>query len=139
MDVYEGFAYPLVLGFSALLAVAGLVTVVWIRAHNVLKWVVTAAYVVTLIEAGVIFFAMVGGEGVPGVITTGYLLAALALMPLLGIGRLGEPDAAQEDPDPNRPILAPDQIARVDGTVAVIVAVAMAVVAWRVFEIFQAV
>jgi hypothetical protein len=139
MDAFEGFVYPLVLIFSAILALAGLVTVVWIPAHRVLKWVVSAAYVVTLIEVVVVFFALISGEGIPVVITVGYMLAALALLPLLGIGRLGEPDAALEDPDPNRPILAPDQIARVDGTVAIIVAIAMAVVAWRIASIFQGV
>ncbi|WP_061965363.1 hypothetical protein [Demequina aurantiaca] len=138
MEFFEGYIYPLVLGFSALLALTGIVTLIWIRAHRVLTWVVTAAYVVTLIEVLAIINALLGG-GIPLVITIGYLLAAIALMPLLGIGRLGEPDAAAEDPDPNRPVLAPDQIARVDGAVAIIVAIAMSVVAWRVFEIFQGV
>ncbi|WP_062212127.1 hypothetical protein [Demequina oxidasica] len=138
MEFFEGYIYPLVLGFSALLALTGIVTLLWIRAHRVLTWVVTAAYVVTLIEVLAIINALLGG-GIPLVITIGYLLAAIALMPLLGIGRLGEPDAAAEDPDPNRPVLAPDQIARVDGAVAIIVAIAMSVVAWRVFEIFQGV
>lgn len=138
MDAFEGFVYPLVLGFSAVLALLGLVTVVWIPAHRVLKWAVTAAYVVTAIEVIVIASVLLGGNNVPLVMTMGYLLAAIALVPLLGIGRLGDPEAAAEDPDPNRPVLAPDQIARVDGTVAIIVAIAMAVVAWRILEIFQA-
>lgn len=139
MGAFEGFVYPLVLGFSALLALTGLITVLWIPAHRVLTWVVTGAYLVTLIEVTAIILVLVSGNGVPLVITVGYLLAAVALVPLLGIGRLGDPDAAAEDPDPNRPVLAPDQIARVDGTVAIIVAIAMAVVAWRIVEIFQAV
>lgn len=138
MDAFEGFVYPLVLGFSALLAFVGLITLLWVSAHRVLKWVVTGAYIVTVIELVVVIGILLGGNGVPLVITIGYLLAAIALLPLLGIGRLGEPHAAAEDPDPNRPVLAPDQIARVDGTVAVIVAIAMAVVAWRIVEIFQA-
>lgn len=138
MAAFEGFVYPLVLGFSVVLALAGLVTLVWVRAHRSLKWVVTAAYVVTLIEVLAIANVLLGG-GVPIVITLGYMLAAIALVPLLGIGRLGEPDAAAVDPDPNRPVLAPDQIARVDGVVAVIVAIAMAVVAWRLDTIFQGV
>ncbi|WP_430868935.1 hypothetical protein [Demequina aurantiaca] len=138
MGFFEGFVYPLVLGFSAVLALTGLVTLVWVRAHRVLKWVVTAAYVVALIEVLAIANALLGG-GIPVVITLGYMLAAIALVPLLGIGRLGEPDAAAEDPDPNRPVLAPDQIARVDGAVAIIVAVAMAVVAWRIDVIFHGV
>jgi len=138
MAAFEGFVYPLVLGFSVVLALAGLVTLVWVRAHRTLKWVVTAAYVVTLIEVLAIANVLLGG-GVPIVITLGYMLAAIALVPLLGIGRLGEPDAAAVDPDPNRPVLAPDQIARVDGVVAVIVAIAMAVVAWRLDTIFQGV
>lgn len=138
MDAFEGFVYPLVLGLCAVLAVTGLITVLWIPAHRVLKWVVSAAYVVTLIEVVVVFLVLVGG-GVPVIITVGYMVAALALLPLLGIGRLGEPDAALEDPDPNRPVLAPDQIARVDGVAAMVVAVAMAVVAWRIVSIFQGV
>lgn len=138
MDLFEGYVYPLVLGFSALLALMGVVTLVFVRAHRVLTWAVTAAYVVTLIEVLAIVNALLGG-GVPIVITLGYMLAAIALMPLLGIGRLGDPEAAADDPDPNRPILAPDQIARVDGAVAVIVAIAMAVVAWRLDTIFSGV
>jgi len=138
MAAFEGFVYPLVLGFSVVLALAGLVTLVWVRSHRALKWVVTAAYVVTLIEVLAIANVLLGG-GVPIVITLGYVLAAIALVPLLGIGRLGEPDAAAVDPDPNRPVLAPDQIARVDGVVAIIVAIAMAVVAWRLDTIFQGV
>jgi hypothetical protein len=138
MAAFEGFVYPLVLGFSVVLALAGLVTLVWVRSHRALKWVVTAAYVVTLIEVLAIANVLLGG-GVPIVITLGYMLAAIALVPLLGIGRLGEPDAAAVDPDPNRPVLAPDQIARVDGVVAIIVAIAMAVVAWRLDTIFQGV
>jgi len=138
MDAFDGFVYPLVLGFSALLALVGLLTLLWVSVHRVLKWVVTGAYIVTAIELFVVIGIMLGGNGVPVEITIGYLFAAIALLPLLGIGRLGEPDAADEDPDPNRPVLATDQIARVDGTVAVIVAIAMAVVAWRIVEIFQA-
>lgn len=138
MAAFEGFVYPLVLGFSVVLALAGLVTLVWVRSHRALKWVVTAAYVVTLIEVLAIANVLLGG-GVPIVITLGYMLAAIALVPLLGIGRLGEPDAAAVDPDPNRPVLAPDQIARVDSVVAIIVAIAMAVVAWRLDTIFQGV
>lgn len=138
MDLFEGYIYPLVLGFSALLALMGVVTLVFVRAHRALTWVVTAAYVVTLIEVLAIVNALLGG-GLPIVITLGYMLAAIALMPLLGIGRLGDPEAAADDPDPNRPILAPDQIARVDGAVAVIVAIAMAVVAWRLDVIFSGV
>lgn len=138
MDFFEGYVYPLVLGFAMVLALTGLVTLVWVRAHRMLTWVVTAAYVVTAIEVLAIINALLGG-GIPIVITLGYLLAAIALLPLLGIGRLGEPEAAAEDPDPNRPVLAPDQIARVDGAVAIVVAIAMAVVAWRIVVIFQGV
>ncbi len=65
-------------------------------------------------------------------------IATMIWVPLLGIGRLGEPDAAAADPDPNRPVLQPDQIARVDGGAAVIVAIAAAVLAWRLYEILGA-
>jgi len=89
-----------------------------------------------VIEAITLLLVVLGG-GVPVVITVGYLLAAIALLPLLGIARLGAPDANNDDP--NRPILQPDQIARVDGAAAMIIAVAAAVVAWRLATILGAV
>lgn len=103
-----------------------------IRAHRFLIWIVTGFYVVTLVEVITLIVVLFGG-GVPVVITVGYLLAAMALLPLLGIARMGAPDSG--DKDPSRPILQPDQIARVDGAAAMIIAIAAAVVAWRLATI----
>jgi hypothetical protein len=122
LEFYTSAVYPAVLVVAAILVLAGLVTLA----------VVVAAQVV------VVGGAMLGGADIGIVITIGYLLASIALLPLLGIGRLGHPDAAAEDPDPNRPVLAPDQIARVDAGAAIIVAVALAVVAWRIASIIGA-
>jgi len=136
VTAYLDAVYPAVLAAAGVLFVAGAVTMVAIRAHRALTWVVTGFYVVTVIEAITLLLVVLGG-GVPVVITVGYLLAAIALLPLLGIARLGAPDANNDDP--NRPILQPDQIARVDGAAAMIIAVAAAVVAWRLATILGAV
>lgn len=128
MSAYLDVVYPGVLVAAGVLFAAGAVTMAFIGAHRALGWVVTGFYVVTVIEVATLVVTVVRG-GVPVVITVGYLLAALALLPLLGIARMGAPDAGPRDP--NRPILQPDQIARVDGAAAMIVAVAAAVVAWR--------
>jgi hypothetical protein len=134
VTAYLEAVYPAVLVATAVLFVAGGVTLAWIRAHRMLQWVVTGFYVVTLVEVLTLLSAIFSGD-VPIVITVGYGLAAIALLPLLGIGRLGSPDA--DDPDPSRPVLQPDQIARVDAVAAMIIAIAAAVVAWRVAEIFE--
>lgn len=127
--------YPGVLIATGVLFIAGLASLVVIRLHKPLTWVVSGFWVVTAIEVLVIIGALVTGT-IPVVMTVGYILAALALLPLLGIARLGDPEAASEDP--NRPVLQPDQMARVDGVAAMIVAIAAAVVAWRVAEIIEA-
>lgn len=127
--------YPGVLIASGVLFIAGLSSLVVIRLHKPLTWVVSGFWAVTAIEVFVIIGALVTGT-IPVVMTVGYILAALALLPLLGISRLGDPEAAADDP--NRPVLQPDQMARVDGVAAMIVAVAAAVVAWRVAEIIEA-
>lgn len=134
MTAFLNAVYPAVLVATAVLFVAGSVTLAWNRAHRVLQWVVTGFYVVTLVEVLTVLSALFGG-GVPIAITVGYTLAAVALLPLLGISRVGLPDA--DDPDPNRPVLQPDQIARVDAVAAMIIAVAAAVVAWRLAAIFE--
>jgi len=134
MTVYLNAVYPAVLVATAVLFVVGAATLAWIRAHRVLQWVVTGFYVVTLVEVLTLLSAIFGG-GIPIVITVGYTLAAVALLPLLGISRIGLPDA--DDPDPDRPVLQPDQVARVDAVAALIIAVAAAVVAWRLASIFH--
>ena len=135
MSAYLDVAYPAFLVACAVLFIAGGVTMALIQAHRALTWVVTAFYVATVGMVAVVVATIVRGD-VPVVITVGYVLAALALLPLLGIARIGAPDAGPRDP--NRPVLQPDQIARVDGAAAMIVAVAAAVVAWRIAVIFGA-
>ena len=131
MDAYSSVVYPAVLVVCGALLVLGIVTLVFVGAHRVLQWVVTAAYVVVAVQALWVVGLLLNGNPAGLVVTLGYLLATCALLPLLGIGRLGEPDAAAEDPDPMRPILAPDQIARVDGAAAIAVGIALAVASWR--------
>ncbi|WP_062133156.1 hypothetical protein [Demequina aestuarii] len=135
MELYGGVIYPAVLVACAILALAGVGTMVQVRAHRVLEKAVTGFWIVTAIQVLSVLIVLIRGNDAGLVLTLGYLLAAVLLLPLLGIGRLGEPDAAALDPDPNRPVLQPDQIARVDGGAAVIVAIAAAVLAWRVFVI----
>ncbi|GIG55508.1 hypothetical protein [Demequina activiva] len=132
MELYSGLIYPAVLVWCAVLAATGIVTMVWVRAHRVLQGVVTGMWIVTAIQLVTVLVLLISGNDAGIVLTLGYLLASVALIPLLGIGRLGAPDAAALDPDPNRPVLQPDQIARVDGGAALIIAIAAAVLAWRV-------
>ena len=134
MNVFEDTIYPLVLVACLALFVFGLVTLIAPRTHKALKFAVTGFWVAIAVEVMAVIFVIVSGES-PVFITAAYLFAAIALLPLLGIGRLGTPEAAKKDP--GRPVLQPDQIARVDASVAMIVAVAEAVVAWRFLEIMQ--
>ena len=132
MGLYGGLVLPAYLAVCALLVLVGIATMIWVPLHRVLKWVVTAMWIVTAVHLLAVLAILIGGHSAPIVLTLGYLLASVILVPLLGIGRLGEPDAAAADPDPNRPVLAPDQIARVDAGAAVIIGIAGAVLAWRV-------
>ena len=138
IDGFLNWVYPAVLIAAAVLALTGVVTALWIKAHAALKAVVTGMYLVTVVEVVIAALALFDSKA-PVVLTIGYLLAAAALLPLLGIGRLGEPDApgSGKTPDPERPILQADQIARVDAVAAIIVAIAAAVVAWRIAVIFE--
>jgi hypothetical protein len=131
MGLYATAVYPLVLVVLAAVVVAGGVTLIWVRAHAVLKWAVTALYIATAIQLLAVIVVMF--QGFEGSLPTaiGYLLTSVALLPLLGIGRLGEPEAAALDPDPNRPVLQPDQVARVDGLAAIVIGLALTVVTWR--------
>lgn len=132
MGAYSSAVYPAVLIVSAALVVLGIATVVFVGAHRILQWAVTAAYVVVVVQILAVAALLLTGTSADLAVTIGYLLATAALLPLLGIGRLGHPDAAAEDPDPNRPVLAPDQIARVDGAAAIAVGIALAVASWRI-------
>lgn len=138
MEYYATTVYPVVLAASAVLALAGVASLVVVRAHRVLTWVVTGIYVVVGAHLVAVVAGLLSGPDVDLVITAGYLLASLGLLPLLGIARLGAPEAKRADVDPDRPVLQPDQIARVDGAVAVAVAIALAVVSWRLTEVFGA-
>ena len=132
MGVYLHLIYPAVLVVSAALVLHGIVTLFAVGTHRSLQWVVTAAYVVTAAQAIAVIVLLVSGVSADLVLSIGYLLATLALLPLLGIGRLGTPEAAAADPDPDRPVLAPDQIARVDTGAAIAVGIALAVASWRI-------
>lgn len=138
MGVYTGFVYPLVLVVAAILAGAGALTLIWPRAHRALTWVVTATWGAVGVHLVTVIVVLIGGNSAGLVITVGYLVASAALLMLLGIGRLGTAEAAQADPDPNRPVLSPDQVARVDAAAAIIVAIALAVLVWRVLILLVA-
>ncbi len=137
MGVYAGVVVPLVLVVSVVLAVIGIVTLIWPRAHRALAVAVPATYAAVGINLVAVVALLISGVPAGLVLTLGYLLASVALLPLLNIGRLGTPEAAAADPDPRRPVLAPDQIARVDAAAAVIIAVALAVLIWRMLVILE--
>lgn len=138
MSIYTGFVYPLVLVACAVLLLAGVATLIQVRLHEVLKSVVTGMWIVTALQLITIVIVLLAGLDAPLVLTLGYLLATVMVLPLLGIGRLGEPAAVGADPDPERPVLQPDQIARVDAGAAVIISITAAVLAWRLFVILGA-
>lgn len=138
MGFYTGVVYPAVLVACGILALTGIATMIHVKVHRGLEAVVTAFWIVTAIQAIAVLIALLGDTDASLVMVISYLIATIIVLPLLGIGRLGEPDAAKTDPDPNRPVLEPDQIARVDGGAAVIVAIAAGVLAWRIFELLVA-
>ena len=131
MSAYLHVIYPAVLIVSAVLVAHGVLTLIAVGTHRSLQWVVTATWVAVAVQAVTVIVVLVNGADADLVLALGYLLATAALLPLLGIGRLGTPEAAADDPDPNRPILAPDQIARVDAGAAIAVGIALAVASWR--------
>jgi hypothetical protein len=138
MDLYTGVIYPAVLVVLGALVVVALVTLVCVDAHRALKWAVTATYIATAVQLLAIIIVLFGNVRPSLITTVGYLVVSVVLLPLMGIGRLGEPEAAAEDPDPNRPVLASDQIARVDAVAAIVIGLALAVVAWRLADILVA-
>jgi hypothetical protein len=135
MNVFIDTIYPVVLAACLALAVFGLVTLFFHRAHAAMRYAVTSFVIIIAVEGLAVIYAIVSGDA-PAFITIAYLVAALALLGLLGIARLGTPEAAAKDP--GRPVLAPDQIAKVDAAAAILVAGAQAVVAWRFYEIMMA-
>lgn len=138
MALYSGVVYPATLGWCLVLLVVGLATLVRVRLHPILEWVVTGMWIVTGIQAIAVVVLLLSGNDAGLVLTIGYLLATVAVLPLLGIGRLGAPDAAALEAEPDRPVLQPDQIARVDAGAAVIIAIAAGVLAWRIAVILGA-
>ncbi|WP_062303813.1 hypothetical protein [Demequina subtropica] len=137
MGIYTGVVYPLVLVVCAVLAIVGLATLAWPRLHRALKLITPAAFVAAGVQAVTVVALLLTGIDADMILALGYLIASVALLALLGIGRLGTPEAAAGDPDPNRPVLSPLQIARVDAAAAAIVAIALAVVSWRVYVILE--
>lgn len=135
MGFYAGVLYPVVLVACGILALTGIATMIRVQLHRTLQNIVTAFWIVTAIQTITVLVLLLGDTGASLIMVISYLVTTLILLPLLGIGRLGDPDAAAEDPDPNRPVLQPDQIARVDGGAALIVAIAAAVLAWRIYEL----
>lgn len=136
MGVYSDTVYPLVLAASAGLLIFGIVTVFAPRVHSLLRLAAIAFRIVIAVQALAVVFAVIGSKS-DVFMTLAYLVAALAMLPLLGISRLGQPEAAQTDSD--RPVLTPVQSAKVDGGAAALVAVASAVVTWRIHEVLVAV
>jgi len=132
---YTSFVYPAVLVACAMLVIVGTLVVITARIHRVLQWVVSGTYVIAALQGIMVIVGLVTSQMSSLPVALGYLIATLALLPLLGIARLGTPDAAAASGDPNHPVLAPDQIARVDGGAAIIVGIAMAVASWRITEL----
>lgn len=137
MPAFTTVVYPVLLIASLALAVLGGLTIAAPRLHRVLKAVHVAYRVLIFLECAVIAWAIIAGD-TPVLMTAMYIGAILATLLLLGIGRLGTPEAAQKNPEAGRPILSPAQVAKVDGGAAVLVAVAQAVLTWRVHEIMLA-
>ncbi|WP_061962351.1 hypothetical protein [Demequina flava] len=138
MGLYTGVVYPAYLVVCAVLVLGGIATLIWPSLHPWLKRIVTAMWIVTAAHAATVVVVLLGDSDAGIVLTLGYLIASVILVPFLGVGRLGEPSAAAHDPDPNRPVLQPDQIARVDGGAAIIIGITAAVLALRVFQILGA-
>ena len=137
--MYQNVVFPgMVVSFGVLIMLA-LVTLVWWRTHPWIKRAVTLIYVVSIIQAIAVIVAII--NGVEGEVLTvwGYLLVSLMLLPMFGLGRLGDPDIdpessfAQKNPD--RPILAADQIARVDAVSALILGISLVTVSWRLHDL----
>ncbi|WP_062464250.1 hypothetical protein [Demequina soli] len=137
MELYTGVIYPLVLVVCAVLAALGLATLATPRTHRLLKLAIPVAYAATGIHAAAVVVLMLTGLDQDLFLSIGYTVASIAVLALLGIGRLGTPEAAAADTDPDRPVLTPAQIVRVDAVAAVIVAVALATVFWRVLTIVE--
>ncbi len=136
MDTYSSVAYPGVLAVMAIVLVAGGAALVSPRLGGALPGVAWVARVATVVEVLVIAILVITGSTHPSLFTlVGYLLSALVLLGLFGISRLGAPPEPGQPHEADRPVLSPRQSIQVDAVAAMIVAVALAVVAWRLHAI----
>jgi len=137
VEFYTGIIYPVLLTVLAVVVLASVATLARPAAHRWLERAVTAAWVVSIIQALVVGGALVGGHRPSSLPTAiGYLVVSIAMLGLFGIGRLGAPNAGGK-PDPERPVLSPRQIAQVDAVAGITVAIALAVVAWRLVDVMK--
>ncbi len=136
MGAYTSLVYPAALGAAAVLLLAAAAAFAWPRFASALAGASWLTRVVTVLEVLAIGVLAITGRSRPGVlILVGYLVSAVAVLGFLGISRVGGPPAPGAPADPDRPVLSPRQAAKVDAVAATIVAVALAVVAWRLHSI----
>lgn len=135
--MFTSVVYPTVLIACLLLAILGALTIARPGLHRALRIGQAVFRVIIVIEVVAIIAAVFSGD-TPVLMTLMYVGAILATVFLLGVGRLGSAEAAARSPEAGRPILSPAQIAKVDGGAAILVALAQAVLTWRVHEIVLA-
>ncbi len=149
MRAFSDVVYPAVLlAMAAVLAAGALAYLVatrtaptqnpvrFARLLIVAAWVARGATGIEIIAIGALLGA--GVTHPPMVMTIGYLVAAVAVLALLGISRFGAPPAPGQTRDPEQPVLSPRQMVQADGMAAMVVGVALAVVAWRLNTILLA-
>ncbi len=135
MELYHSVVYPLTLVVFGATAVMGVISAITTRFGAVLAWFGTSVWIATAVQTIAVIVGLIAGWDVSLPLILGYALAGIILLFLLGIGRLGEPSAAELKAEPDRPVLSPAQVVRVNGMAAALVGVAAAVVAWRIDEI----
>ncbi len=136
MSVYTSIVYPAVLGAAALLLLGGAAAFAASRAGAALRGATWIARTATVVQVLAIVVIVVAGWTRPSLFTlVGYLVSAIALVWLLGISRIAAAPEPGAPRDPDRPVLSARQSVQVDAVVAMIVAAAIAVVAWRLHAI----
>jgi hypothetical protein len=148
MRAFSDVIYPAV--FVAMIAVLAAGAVAYVAATRGLStraaprfarllviatWVARASTGIEIVAIGALLGA--GVTHPPMVMLVGYLVAAVAVLGLLGISRLGAPPQPGEAADPDKPVLSPRQAIQADGAAAMIVGAALAVVAWRLNTIVR--
>ncbi len=129
VGAYVTYGFLFLFGVAALIAPSP-------RLHMTLLRVTTAVWIMVLLQTISGFIVLIWGQGPFSWITgTGYLVAAIVMLPLLGIGRLGEPAAPGVDRNPDAPVLSPRQIAKVDGIAAMVIGAGLIVIAWRLGDV----